>query len=76
MERLKDFDLHKWVKIGLIELLEQYPNLFEMSKEELNQIAKEKCLDAQYHVERANVLEDDALVIERYCEAKYGKEGK
>lgn len=75
-EQLKDFDLPWYTKDDLICLLEDYPNLFEMSKDELKQIIRDKYSDAQYHSERANLLECEALAIEKYCEAKYGKEIK
>jgi hypothetical protein len=73
MERLKDFDLHKWTKEDLIDLLEDYPNLFEMSAEELQNLIRDKYWDAQYHTERANRLENDASAIEKYYKAKYEK---
>ena len=72
MERLKDFDLHWYVKEDLIDLLEDYPDLLEMSAEELNALIYSKYSDAQYHAERANRLENDASAIEKYYKAKFG----
>lgn len=46
MERLKDFDLPWYVKDDLIDLLEKYPNLFEMSEVELKQLFNDKYSDA------------------------------
>lgn len=71
MERLKDFNLHKWTKEDLIDLLEDYPKLFEMSAEELQKLIRDKYSDAQYHIECATRLENDASAIERYYKAKY-----
>lgn len=72
MERLKDFDLHWYIKDDLIDLLEDYPNLFEMSAEDLKALVYSKYSDAQYHTERANRLENDASAIEKYLKAKFG----
>ena len=74
MERLKDLDLHWYTKEDLIDLLEDYPNLFEMSVEELKELVRDKYSDAQYHVSCAARLENDASAIEKYYKAKYGEE--
>ena len=74
MERLKDYDLPWYIKDDLIDLLEQFPNLFEMSAEHLKGVLKEKNFAAQYHNERACVLENEALAVEKYYKAKYGEE--
>ena len=74
MERLKDYDLHKWTKEDLIDLLEEYPNLFEMTAEELKKIVQDKYWTAQGYFDRGNRLESDAAAIEKYCKAKYGEE--
>ena len=74
MERLAEFDLHKWTKEALIDLLEEHPNLFEMTANELNQLVRDKYWTAQGYVDRANKLEIDASAIERYCETKFGEE--
>lgn len=71
MERLKDFDLSWYVKDDLIDLLEKHPNLFEMSEAELKQLFSDKYFDAQYHSERACVIENEADAIRKYCNAKY-----
>ena len=74
MERLAEFDLRKWTKEALIDLLEEHPNLFEMTADELNQLARDKYWTAQGYIDRANRLEIDASAIERYYEAKFGEE--
>lgn len=71
MERLKDFDLPWYVKDDLVDLLEKHPNLFEMTKEELKQLFSDKYFDAQYHSERACVIENEADAIRKYCNVKY-----
>lgn len=71
MERLKDFNLPWYVKDDLVDLLEKHHNLFEMSLDELKQLFEDKYLDAQYHSERARVIENEADAIRKYCNAKY-----
>ena len=71
MDRLKDFDLSWYIKDDLVCLLEKHPNLFEMSLEELKQLFNDKYLDAQYHSERACIIENEADAIRKYCNAKY-----
>lgn len=71
MERLKNFDLSWHVKLDLIDLLEQYPNLFEMSSDELKQLFNDKYFEAQYHSERACVIENEADAIKKYYNIKY-----
>lgn len=71
MDRLKDFDLPWYIKDDLVCLLEKHPNLFEMSLEELKQLFNDKYLDAQYHSERACIIENEADAIRKYCNAKY-----
>ncbi len=74
MERLKNYDLHKWTKEDLIDLLEEHPSLFEMTAEELKKLAQDKYWTAQGYFDRGNRLESDAAAIEKYCNAKYGEE--
>ena len=71
MDRLKNIDLPWYVKDDLIDLLEKHPSLFEMSELELKELFNDKYLDAQYHAERANVLENEADVVRKYCNVKY-----
>lgn len=74
MERLKNYDLHKWTKEDLIDMLEEHPSLFEMTAEELKKLAQDKYCTAQGYFDRGNRLESDAAAIEKYCNAKYGEE--
>lgn len=71
MERLKEFNLSRYVKEDLVDLLEKHPNLFEMSEAELKQLFSDKYVDAQYHSERACVTENEADAIRKYCNVKY-----
>ena len=71
MERLKNFDLPWYIKDDLIDLLEKYPNLFEMSLDELEQLFKDKYLDAQLHSKRACAIKNEADAIRKYCNVKY-----
>ena len=73
MERLKDFDLPWYIKEDLIDLLEDYPDLFELSADDIKGLFNEKYFDAQYHTEKANRLEIEAGALEKYYKAKYGE---
>ena len=71
MERLAKFNLSKWTKEDLIDLLEDYPNLFEMSHDELQKIVQDKYATARGYIDRANRLESDADAIAKYCAVKF-----
>lgn len=75
MERLKDLCLYQSTKEDLIELIEDYPDLFELSADDLKGLFNEKYLAASYHFDRANKLECEAIAIEKYYKAKYEKNG-
>lgn len=66
MERLKDFNLSRWTKEDLIDLLEDYPTLFEMTDGELNKLSRDKYQEAQGLIDQANRLESDADAIAKY----------
>lgn len=71
MDKLENMDLPLYVKDDLIDLLEKHPNLFEMSEPELKELFSDKYLDAQYHIEKASALENEADAIRKYCNVKY-----
>jgi hypothetical protein len=71
MDRLAKLSLSKWVKADLIDLLEEHPNLFDMSKEELQKIAADKYATARGYIDMANRLESDADAISKYCSVKF-----
>ena len=73
MERLKDFDLPWYIKYDLIDLLEEYPNLFDMPESQLKEIICELCSEADGYASKASRLENEAGAIEKYCKAKYGE---
>lgn len=66
MERLKGFNLSAWTKEELIDLLEDFPTLFEMLDGELNKLVQDKYREAQGLIDRANKLESDADAIAKY----------
>lgn len=73
MKRLAEYDLTPWTKDELIDLLEEYPTLFEMSEAELNKLARDRYNTAQGYVDRANRLENEADAIVKYSLEKYRK---
>lgn len=74
MERLKDLDLPWYIKDDLIDLLEEYPNLFDMTKEELSKLIDEQYRTSTALISKACKFENMANAIEKYCNAKYGTE--
>lgn len=74
MERLKDYDLPWYIKDDLIDLLEEYPDLFEMPEGALKELACSLWSEADGFSSKAARLENEAGAIEKYCKAKYGEE--
>lgn len=71
MERLKDFDLPWYIKDDLIDLLEEYPDLFEMSASALKELACSLWAEADGYNSKAARLENEASAIDKYCNVKY-----
>ena len=74
IEILKDLDLPWYIKDDLIDLLEEYPNLFEMPASALKELACGMWAEADGYTSRATRLENEASAIEKYCKAKYREE--
>lgn len=74
IEILKDLDLPWYIKDDLIDLLEEYPDLFEMPAGALTELACSLWNEADGHSSKAARLENNASAIEKYCKAKYSKE--
>ncbi len=72
MERLEEYNLSKWTKEDLIDLLEEHPDLLRMSREDLTKLAQDKYRDASGHYDRCMRLESDASAIEKLRDAKFG----
>lgn len=70
MERLEELNLSRWTKEDLIDLLEDYPTLFEMADGELTTLARDKNCEAQGLIDQANRLESDADAIYKYIIAR------
>lgn len=66
MERLEEFNLSRWVKEDLIDLLDEHPMLFEMTDGELNKLSRDKYQEAQGLIDQANRLKADADAIAKY----------
>ena len=74
MEDFEQYNLDKWTKMDLIDLLEEHPNLITMTKEQLTELVQDKYLTARGYYDRCNRLESDASAIEKYRDAKYKKD--
>ena len=72
MERLAQYNLRKYTKEDIIDLLEEHPDLLTMSKEDLTKLAQDKYADASGHYDRCMRLESDASAIEQFRDAKFG----
>lgn len=75
LERLKNYNLSWYVKDDLVNLLEEYPDLFEMSEGELIALHYEMYREAAHLFDRGNRLESDGDAIKKLCEAKFGPKG-
>ena len=71
---LNDIELPWYIKDDLIDLLEDYPDLFKMSASALTELARGLWSEADGYSSKAARLENDAPAIEKYCKAKYGEE--
>lgn len=66
MGRFSELNLTWWQEEDLEDLLEDYPNLLEMSAEELNKLVRQLYWEANGLVEQANRLESKADAIKTY----------
>lgn len=69
MGKFSELDLHWWEEEELEDLLEEYPNLLDMTNEELHKMANKLYWEAQGYVETANRLEAKADTIRSYLRA-------
>ena len=74
MERLIDYDLPKYIKDDLLELLEEYTNLFEMPADALNELVNNLWAEANNYTRKAARLKNRANAINKYCKVKYYEE--
>lgn len=57
---------NEWQREEIEELLLDYPNLFDMSREEIEKIAEELFWTVQGYIEKANSLEQKYDAIQIY----------
>lgn len=74
MTRFDNIDgLHKWQREDLEDLLEEFPEIENMTTDELNQKHNALYLEAAGLIDRANSLESKADTIKTYI--KYFRNG-
>lgn len=69
MERLNGLLLTEWEKEDIIDLLEDYPEFFEMNPNELKEISKKLYREAQGYIETGSSIEYKADTITNYLRA-------
>lgn len=69
MGKFSELGLHWWEEEDLEDLLEEYPNLLDMTDEELHKMASQLYWEANGLVEQANRLEAKADTIRSYLRA-------
>jgi hypothetical protein len=62
VERLEEFNLSRWTKEDLIDLLDEHPNLFEMTDGELNKLSQDKYQEAQGLIDQATGLKETLML--------------
>ena len=57
---LSTLDLQWWKKEDIEELIEEYPQLLEMSLDEIKKLKTELYWESQHLIDRANIIESKA----------------
>ena len=57
---LSNLDLQWWEKEDIEDLIEEYPQLLEMSLDEIKKLKTKLYLESQHLIERANAIESKA----------------
>ena len=69
MDRLDKLNLTNWQKEDIIDLLDEYPNFFDMDSNTLNEISKKLYREAQSFIDKAMSIECKADTIKIYLKA-------
>lgn len=69
MERLNGLLLTQWEREDIMDLLEDYPDFFEMDPNKLKEISKELYREAQSYIETGSSIEYKADTITTYLKA-------
>lgn len=69
MGRFSELDLHLWLKEDLEDLFEEYPELNDMSIEQMDEFARKLYWEAQGYIDQANSMENKADILREYIKA-------
>ena len=69
MGKFSELDLELWQEEDLEDVFEEYPELENMSIEEMEKFARKLYWEARGYIDRANSLESKADIIRIYIQA-------
>ena len=69
MGKFSKLDLHQWLEEDLEDLFEEYPELNNMTIEQINEFARKLYWEAQGYTDQANFIENKADTLRKYIKA-------
>ena len=69
MGKFSALDLHRWLEEDLEDLFEEYPELNDMTIEQMNEFAHKLYQEAQGYIDQANSIENKADILRKYIKA-------
>ena len=66
MGKFSKLDLHWWLEEDLEDLFEEYPELNNMTIEQINEFAHKLYWEAQCYIDQANSIENKADILREY----------
>ena len=69
MGKFSELDLHWWLEEDLEDLFEEYPELNDMTIEQMNKFARKLYWEAQGYLDQANSIENKADIFLKYIKA-------
>lgn len=69
MGKFSELDLHWWLEEDLEDLFEEYPELNDMTIEQMNEFARKLYWEVQGYIDQANFIENKADTLHEYIKA-------
>lgn len=69
MGKFSELNLKWWLEEDLEDLFEEYPELNDMSIEQMNEFARKLYWEAQSYIDQANSIENKANALQEYIKA-------
>ena len=69
MGKFSKLNLHWWLEEDLEDLFEKYPELNNMTIEQMNEFARKLYWEAQGYIDQANSIENKADALREYIKA-------